>query len=86
MRKSESYVDYKNQPLNLVRFINVEIELEKRKIKNARIVIVRDGKRSLIGRDWLAQLNYLVAVANSNSEHSTVVGHIKTLELERLEN
>ena len=34
----------------------------------------------------IAQLNYLVGDANSNSEYSNVVGHIKTLEVESLEN
>ena len=43
--KNESYMDYSNQPLNLVGFINVEVQVGKRKTKNARIAITRDGKR-----------------------------------------
>ena len=64
--KNESYVDYSNQPLNLVGFINVEVQVGKRKNKNARIVITRDGKRWKF--DWLVQLNYHVGEAKSNSE------------------
>ena len=75
--KNESYVDYNNQLPNLVGSINVEVQVAKRKIKNARIVITRDGKRSLIGREWLAQLNYHVGEANSNSEYNNVVGQKK---------
>ena len=64
----------------------MEVQVGKRKIKNARIVITRDGKRSLIRRDWLAKLNYHVGEANSNSECDNVVGHIKTSEIETLKN
>ena len=79
-------MDYNSQPLNLVGFINVEVQVGKRKIKNATIVITRDGKRSLFGRDWLEQLNYHLGEANSNSEYNNVVGHIKTSESKTLKN
>ena len=52
MPKSEQYVDYNNKPLNILGFTKVG----KRTIKNAQIVISRDGKRFLIGPDWLNQL------------------------------
>ena len=84
--ENESYVDYNNQPINLVGLINVEVQVGKRKIKNARIVITRDGIRSLIGRDWLAHLNYHVGEANRNIEYNNVVGHIKKSESETLKN
>ena len=58
--KSEQYVDYNNKPLNLLRFTNVNVKVEKRTIKNARLVISRDGKRPLIGQSWLNQLNFRV--------------------------
>ena len=54
--KNKSYVDYDNQPLNLLGFISVEVQVGKRKIKNARIVITRVGKRSLSGETgWYNQ-------------------------------
>ena len=87
--KNESYVDYNNQPIkptNLVGFSNMEVQEGKRKITNARIVITRDGKRSIIGRDWLAQLNYHVGEANSNRGYNNVLGHIKTSERKTLNN
>ena len=49
-------------------FITADVQVGRKKNKNAKIVITRDGKRSLIGRDWLAQLNFRVGEANKNSE------------------
>ena len=49
MPKSEQYADYNNKPLNLLGFTNLNVKVGKRTIKNARIVISKDGKRSLIG-------------------------------------
>ena len=60
MPKSEQNVDYNNKPLNLLGFTNVNVKVGKRTIENARIVISSDGKQSLIGRDWLNQLNFRV--------------------------
>ena len=48
MPKSEQYKDYNNKPLNQLGFTNVNVIVGKRTIKNARIVISRDGKRSII--------------------------------------
>ena len=45
MPKNEEYVDYNGKPLNLIGFINVDVQLGKRTIKRARIVIARDGKK-----------------------------------------
>ena len=42
--KTEQYVDYNNKPLNLLGFITADVKVGKRTIKNARIVITRDGK------------------------------------------
>ena len=58
--KTKQYVDYNNKPLNLLGFMTVDVQVGKRKLENARIVITRDGKRSLIGRDCLTQLNFRV--------------------------
>ena len=42
---NEKNVDYKNQPLNLEGFITADVQMGRKKIKNARIVITRDRKR-----------------------------------------
>ena len=76
MPKTEQYVDYNNKPLNLLGFTSVDVKVGKRTIKNARIFITRDGKRSLIGRDWLNQLNFRVREAGENSEYTNIIKSI----------
>ena len=73
--KTEQYVDYNNKPLNLLGFMTVDVQVGKRKLKSARIVITRDGKRSLIGRDWLTRLNSRVGEANGNSEYTNNINN-----------
>ena len=58
--KNEHYVNYHNKPLNLLGFTTVKVKVGERKLKNSRILITRDRKRSLIGRDWRNHLNFRV--------------------------
>ena len=74
--KTDQYVDYNNKPLNLLGFMAVGVQVGKRKLKNAIIAITRYGKRSLIGRDWLTQLNFRVSQANGNSESTNIFNNI----------
>ena len=76
MPKTEQTVDYNNKPLKILRLMTVNVKVGKRTIKNAKTVISRDGKRSLIGRDWLNQLNFRVGEANGNYEYSNIINHI----------
>ena len=75
--KNEEYVDYNGKPLNLIGFINVDLQVGKRTINRARIVIARDGKKSLVGRNWLTQLNYRVAEASNESQCTNTVNKIE---------
>ena len=77
MPKNEEYVDYNGKPLNLIGFINVDVQVGKRTIKRARIVIARDGKKSVLGRDWLTQRNYRVAEASKEGECKNTVNKIE---------
>ena len=45
-------------------------------IRIARIVITRDGKRSVFVRDWLEQLNFRVGEANKKSQYYNAVNNI----------
>ena len=38
-------------------------------------MISRDGERSLIGLDWLNQLNFRVGEANRNGEYPETINH-----------
>ena len=77
--KNEQYVDYHNKLLNLLEFTTVEVQVGKKKLKNARILIRRDGKRSLIGPDWLDQLNLHVGEVKETSEYNQTVNNIKNM-------
>ena len=57
---NEQYVDFNNKSLNLLGFTTVDVKVGKNKLKNARVLIKRVGKRSLVRRDWLNQLNFRV--------------------------
>ena len=47
--------------------------MDKRTVKRTRIVIAKDGKKSLVGRDWSTQLNYRVAEASKEGECTNFV-------------
>ena len=76
--KNREHVDYSGKPLNLIGFVNVDVQVGKRTIKRARIVIARDGKKSLVRRDWLKQLNYRVAEASKEGECTNTVNKIES--------
>ena len=57
---NEQYVDYNGRPLNLMGYVTVDVGIGK-KLKGAKIIVTRDGQRSLIGRDWLTKLNFCLA-------------------------
>ena len=67
--RNEQYVDYNQKPLDLNGRINVNVEVGERKIKNVRILIARNGKSSLIGKEWLAQLQFKVEELSPDCEH-----------------
>ena len=69
MPKSDEYVEYNGRPLNLLGYTTVGVKVGKQTIKQARVVKAREGKKSLIGRDWLAKLNFRIAESNKNSEY-----------------
>ena len=77
--KHEQNVDYNNKPLNLLVLLGLttaDVQVGKRRLKTGRIVITRDWKRSLVGRDWLNQLNFRVGESHENSEHTNSVAYI----------
>ena len=78
MPKSEEYVDYNGRPLNLLGYPTVDVKVEKQTKKQARVVIAREGKKSLIGRDWLANLNFRVAESNENNEYKKSINNVNT--------
>ena len=74
----EEYVDYNGRPLKLLGFTTVDVKVGKKEIKKARVVITRDGKKSLIGRDWLTSLNFRVADINNLNEYNNSLNNINS--------
>ena len=68
---------YTGRPLNLLGYNMLEVQVGKRTIKRTRIVIAREGKKSLVDRDRLAELEFRVAGANQKSEYNKTVISIK---------
>ena len=73
MPNNEKYVDFNNKPLNLLGYIIVTVKVGQKTIKGARLIITRDGGRSLIGRDWMSQLNYTLASNTPSEYHSSIL-------------
>ena len=63
--KNKEYVHYNGGPLNLLGFTTADVKVGEQTLKQARIVIAREGRTSLIEKDWLAKLNFKVAESNS---------------------
>ena len=64
MPKNETFVDLNRQMLN-----QCECASGKRGNQIGRIVRIRNGTKSLIGRDWLAQLNFELRTRNIKQKH-----------------
>ena len=82
---------YNGKTRNLLGFIKVDVKLGKELVRKARIVISRDGKRSIIGGDWLTKLQLKVVEQLIKSEYTVdLIQNLKTKpetsnELRRLE-
>ena len=74
--KNEEYVDYNGRPPNPSEFIDVDVQVGKVTIKKARMIIAREGKRSLVDRDYVTQLNFRIAEAKFESEYEHSVKNI----------
>ena len=71
-------MDYNGIPPTLLGYITVEVQVGKRTIKKAMMIIARDGKKKVTsGEDWLAQLNFQVAEATQGSEYNTNVNNVE---------
>ena len=70
--KSEEFVDYNSRPLNLLGYTTADVKLWKNPIKNARVVIAREGKKSPIRARLAGQIELRVAESNKTSEYNIV--------------
>ena len=62
--KDEVYVDFNNKLLNLMGFTCAKIQVGDKILQKGRILVGRNGTKSVIGRDWLAAFQYKVQPTN----------------------
>ena len=58
MIEDERYVDFNGKPLQILGDMCCELEVNDSYIRKARILIARNGSKSIIGREWLTSLRY----------------------------
>ena len=56
--KGERYVDFNGKPLQLLGYVFCELQVNDVYIKKARVLIAKNGTKSIIGREWLTTLKY----------------------------
>ena len=61
MVKNERYVDFNGKPLHLLGYVFCELQVNDSYVKKSRILIAKEGTKSIIGREWLSTLNCQVA-------------------------
>ena len=58
MIENERYVDFNGKPFKLLGYVFFEIQANDSYIKKARILIAKNGMKSIIGREWLSTLRH----------------------------
>ena len=56
--KGERYVDFNGKPLQLLGYVFCELQVNDVYIKKARVLIAKNGTKSIIGREWWTTLKY----------------------------
>ena len=58
MIKNERYVDFNGKPFKLLGYVICELQVNGKCIKKARILIAKNGTKSIIGREELSTVRY----------------------------
>ena len=58
MTESEKYIEFNGRPINLLGYIFCELQIGDGYIQKARILIAKNGTKSIVGREWLSSLRY----------------------------
>ena len=56
MIENERYVDFNGEPLKLLGYVICDFQVNDSYIKKARILIAKNGTKSISGREWLSTL------------------------------
>ena len=60
MVEGEKYVDFNGKPLNLLGYVFCQLQVGENFIMKARILVAREGTKSIVGRKWLSTLMFLM--------------------------
>ena len=58
MVDEEKYVDFNGQPLKLLGYVFCQLQVGEKVIKKARVLVAREGMKSIVGREWLSTLKF----------------------------
>ena len=58
MVEGEKYVDFNGKPLNLLDYVFSQLQVGEKFIKKARILVAKEGMKSIVGREWLSTLKF----------------------------
>ena len=60
MVEEEKYVDFNGKPLNLLGFVFCQVQVGETFNKKARILVAREGTKSIVGRELLSTLKFVM--------------------------
>ena len=58
MVDEEKYVDFNGKPLKLLGYVFCQLQVGEKVIKKARILVAKEGMKSIVGREWLSTLKF----------------------------
>ena len=69
MIEIEQYVDYTKRPLKLLGHQFVRLKVTGVNVSKARLLVVPNSGKSIVGRDWLIALRYRIKKAIESGEY-----------------
>ena len=66
MVDEEKYVDYNGKPLKLLGYVFCQLQVGEKVIKKTRVLVAREGMKSIVGREWLSTLKFKMVGFNKN--------------------
>ena len=60
MAEGEKYVDFDGKPLNVLGYVFCQLQFGDKFMKNARILVAREGTKTIVGRELLSTLKFVM--------------------------
>ena len=60
MVEGEKYVHFNGKPLNLLGYVFCQLQVDEKFMKKARLLLTREGTKSIVGREWLSTLKFVI--------------------------